>query len=651
MAAGSLDLEFAVTLPPGVSEEELARRLRSKAGQLNELLAQYRGEPGGPSGPPDLGGGFSPGRGRGSAPQRPPQATAGGGGYGAQMDLLNHPTSPIGPGFLRDGSYWQQRKGSRIAERKSADDAAKRERDKSAPPPFRARPVPHSVSAPLYQGIQASSRLRRPQSADATGQRRGRTADADYEVQGQERPEVRASSEERRPATAPGRELRQSSEERPPSFHARPVPWCVSAPLYDQMLIEDRRSRSERMDTRSRSQMRSSSLPPRLEAVRKRLCGEGTDPYSSGMYGANSGTGYRSSTPVPERQIARGAPPETRIMNRLLKAEIPTGLPSGAQRRAASAGAAAAIDAAENLARDVAAGASRVGWGVSSLHGSSYGISHVTRHKTPPRMRGQSVDRAAQSRPYSTTEVPDFAALHEKQRRERMKYQNREATQPEPFVFTVPSRSLRMRQAPIPKDPSKDPRFQRRSRNARRPQSVPCAAAIFAAGADGGSPSVKALERPSVTGPPRTTAKTLQAQQHVATALRERRRERVEEKTKIENARKVDPEIRARVRAAVGPVETIDEIVEKAVMEKKQTQRNTMSDKRRQIIEMHKKVNRRPLLMQQTDSVARARRLALFQFRGFLKDAGVANIDAHFQDDELDDIDRIRSDAAAAGGM
>jgi hypothetical protein len=172
---------------------------------------------------------------------------------------------------------------------------------------------------------------------------------------------------------------------------------------------------------------------------------------------------------------------------------------------------------------------------------------------------------------------------------------------------------------------------------------------MFAAGAGGGSSSVKVLERPSFTGPPRTTAKTLQAQQKVASELMERRVKKVQAEHKLETAKRPDPEVRARVRAAVGPVETIDEVVERQVLQKKQSQRSTMNDKHRDLKDMHEKVKRRPLLMCQTDSVARARRLALFQFRGLLKDAGVANPDAHFQDDELDELERVRPEAAAGG--
>lgn len=662
MAGGPLDLEFRVELPPGWSEDSLRERLENQAAQLRDLLvADYNVVPEthrsdrGAGALPDharasslphaggyhpaqhevdrgLAGRISPERGRGRMQQATPAGSA-----DVRWDHLNHATPPIGPAFLRDGSYWSQRSGSRIRERNMMQDQARREREEQPPPPFRARPVPASVTTPLYQGI------RRSRSADEP--RRGRRVEGVSEDQ-------RNSSEEHAPwhvhTRVERQELREASEERAPPFRARPVPWCVSAPLYDQMLIEDQSRRQQNVNALSRSKMRQSSLPPRLEAVRKRLCGDYGDIYSNA-----SACGYRSNTPVPERHIAKGPPPESRIVNRPLKAELPKGLPRNSQGRAAAtaAGVGVAIDAAETLSRDVAAGRSpgglQRGYGMGKLHGSSYGISHVARHKTPPRVRGHSADRAP-NRPFNTTEVPDFAALHAKQRQDRMRYQNRMATQPEPFVLSVPARS--QRKPPPAKDPSKDPRFHRRPRSARRPQSAPHAAAVFAAGADGGSPSLRALERPPVTGPPRTTAKTLQAQQAVAERLMERRVRKVQEEEHIEKVRKVDPEFRARVRAAVGPVETVDEVVERQVMQKKQTQRSTMKDKHRDLNDIAQRVNRRPLLMQQTDSVARARRLALFQFRGFLKDAGVANPDAHFQDDELDELDRARAETAAAGG-
>lgn len=330
-------------------------------------------------------------------------------------------------------------------------------------------------------------------------------------------------------------------------------------------------------------------------------------------------------------------------MNRPHKAELPQGLPN---HRRLPDGAGATIDAAEHLSRDVASGrggAGRSGWGMSSVHGSTYGISHLHRHKTPPRTRGQSVDRGA-TKPFRTTHVPDFEALHAKQKQDRMRYSNREATQPEPFVFSVPGRSLRTRQPPLPKDPSKDPRYRRKPRPQSAPSQRATAAAMFAAGEEGGSPSIKALQRPPLTGPPRTTAKTLLAQQHTANRLVERRAQKVEKEQLIEQARAVDPEIRRRVVRAVGPVESVEERVERKVTNLKDGQRETMKTQHSNLRDIARRVDRRPLLMQQTDSVARARRAALAQFRGFLKDAGVADPDAHFQDEELDEIDRVRAD-------
>lgn len=332
-----------------------------------------------------------------------------------------------------------------------------------------------------------------------------------------------------------------------------------------------------------------------------------------------------------------------------MKAEMPQGVAPKLQGRV-SGGAGAAIEAAENLSRDVAAGRggpglAQSGWGMSTVYGSTYGVSHMKRHQGVPRPRSQSLGPSTK-RPYSTTEVPDFAALHEKQRRDRQRYSNRVATQPEPFVFTGPSRSLRSRQPPLLKDPSKDPRYHKKTR--ARPQSAPgvrpTAAERYAAGVDGAGPAIKALERPPVIGRPGTTAKTLAYQQYRAEELMQKRADRAEKEDRLEKAYRVDPEMHARVRRAVGPVEDPEERLNRKVEDLKQSQRSTKKEKTKELAAMASKVERRPLLMQQTDSVARARRQALFQFRGFLKDAGVENPDAHFEDDELDELDRAKAD-------
>jgi len=655
VARGSLDLEFVVTVDSGMSDAELDTRAREGARRLGELLRQPvvhvrmgpEGEAedifGTPAAlptttPVPMLNSLECGPSRMSSVERARSHSPGpsrvrahspGPTYGRALarpyvrpERLNHPTTTVGPSFLMDDGYWQARKGSRICERKESVDRLRREQEEAPPPPFRHRPMPASVSAPRFQAMQAEAELRRSRSAEARAAPSGALPSS--ALQSGALPSGALA------ARAPRRSLDiepRASSESPRPFRAKPVPWRVSAPLYDQMLLEQNRSRQERLGAQSRASMRASSLPPRLEAVRARLCGEAP----------GRGRANRASTPVPPSQLARGTPPETQMLNRPLHAELPRGVPGGP-------GSTVLTHAAESLARDVAATAAGAppgtGYGTASIYGSSYGVSHLARHKTPPRTRAASQPEQPLARQFATKEVPDFAALHERERQkmERRKYQNRFVTQPEPFSFRAPSRSA-TRQPALPKDPSRDWRWEQRRQ--RRPQS-----ARRASPATGGRFSVPTLERPSVAVPPRTTEKTLRAQQHTARVLQERREQEWRQQQELEQSRAIPSELRARVQRAVGPVEPIEEVCQRKVAEKRSSFWRTHQTKQRDLHQMHERVNRRPLLMEQTDSLARARRRALFRVRSTLEAAGVPNVDAHFRDDELDEIDRIGADGA-----
>eukprot|EP00442_Polarella_glacialis_P036924 CAMPEP_0115143664 /NCGR_PEP_ID=MMETSP0227-20121206/60926_1 /TAXON_ID=89957 /ORGANISM="Polarella glacialis, Strain CCMP 1383" /LENGTH=385 /DNA_ID=CAMNT_0002552577 /DNA_START=59 /DNA_END=1213 /DNA_ORIENTATION=- len=307
-ARGSLDLEFVVEVGSGVSDAQLQERLRQEAGRIRELFQEQglevrlgaeeserdRGASSSSAGSPapaieevrrsasaaaaaqlqegitevemqdhwmrleerereaaSMGdfAGWHWRQGEGDAaprPQsrrgRPASAPLG----RAAMDRFNHPTTPSGPRFLMHDSHWQQSKGNRIYERKEREERERKEREQTEVPPFRARPVPASVTTPQYQAMQAA----------ASASRRSRS------VEGGER------RRERSP--------RQNSDERREPFKARPVPWRVTLPLYDQMRAEERDSRRQRQIERSHGLLRSSSLPPRLEAeaARARLLEE-----------------------------------------------------------------------------------------------------------------------------------------------------------------------------------------------------------------------------------------------------------------------------------------------------------------------------------------------------------------------------------------
>jgi hypothetical protein len=140
----------------------------------------------------------------------------------------------------------------------------------------------------------------------------------------------------------------------------------------------------------------------------------------------------------------------------------------------------------------------------------------------------------------------------------------------------------------------------------------------------------------------------------MARVLQERRIQEHQKQTELDQAQQVSSEVRARVLRAVGPAKSVEkhveEQIERRVMDKQQELRKTVSEKRGDLKRMQERVSRRPLLMEQTDSLSRARRRALFQFRKVLQDAGTKDPDAHFEDDELDDLERARHDRDFAVG-
>eukprot|EP00434_Breviolum_minutum_P032050 symbB.v1.2.028343.t1/scaffold2997.1/size65663/7 len=118
-------------------------------------------------------------------------------------------------------SYWEQRQGERIREQREALIRRGLLREEPEVVPFKAKPVPVSVYAP------------RPQAQVNPGRSRSMEGD-DVEEQ---------------------------------QFRARPVPWRVTTPLYDQLVVEEREARQNRQRRRSLQMLRSASLPPRLEAA------------------------------------------------------------------------------------------------------------------------------------------------------------------------------------------------------------------------------------------------------------------------------------------------------------------------------------------------------------------------------------------------
>eukprot|EP00746_Dinoflagellata_sp_MGD_P004423 gnl/MRDRNA2_/MRDRNA2_108529_c0_seq1.p1 gnl/MRDRNA2_/MRDRNA2_108529_c0~~gnl/MRDRNA2_/MRDRNA2_108529_c0_seq1.p1 ORF type:complete len:641 (-),score=136.76 gnl/MRDRNA2_/MRDRNA2_108529_c0_seq1:28-1950(-) len=501
------------------------------------------------------------------------------------LELLNHPTAPVGPSFP---SYWDQKKGGRIRERRMQEDMARMAAEDVPPEPFKATPVPTSVSVPRFHALQAAGEAKRAAS----------------------------SYTRRRPQSARGAN-EAGPKIKPPEFHAKSVPWMVSAPLYDQMLLQQQVQRSERMNARSRQMIRASSLPPRLETMRSQIVGD--------QQGGSRV--YRSHTPVPAHRLAKDAPPKVSSMNRPLKAEQPqhTSRPDSG------------VAAAENISRDVAASqltgqTKSVAWGGSSLHGTAYGLSHYNRETVLPQRRADSEDPHERHKSqYKTTVVPNFGALHEKekQRLERRKYQNRFVTQPAPFVFSAPSR-VRARQAPPPTDPSSDWRWSRPTR-ARSSGAGP-------GGRDKPRFSVPSLEQPPTAVPPRTTEKTVAWQRQTAQMQRDRREREEQHRQELEHAQRPsgDPAMIQRVRGFLGKEESLEEKIAQKRFDRDQNLRNRMKEKQEELQGIKERVARRPLLMERTDSLVRARQRALLRVRQTLGEAGVKDLEgAGFDDADM----------------
>lgn len=573
---GSLDLEFVVEVGSGISDAELQERLQREAGRLRQLFqrpvleVRVSGDSGSPTGPDAYGSEFledwpDP---RSSAsdspsPRRERASSASALARQRALDRLNHPTIASGPRFLMDDSYWQLRRGNRIVERREEEERHRKQHEEEVPP-FRATPVPAAVLTPRFEAIQAASApSRQNRSRSAEGTRR-----------------VRHDSPR----------VRQTPEEQKPPFRARPVPWRVSTPLYDQMVAEERDSRRQRQSRRSLTLLHSASLPPRLEAeLANARSNAMEDFYQASPAQSRHGVHFGFA---PTRRTSAGQEGNHRISG--------SGPPT---------------------------------W--------TAGLRGPPTPLTPAKKRQIDPVETRKVPSYPTTEVPDFATLHEreKQKLERKKYLNRYVTQPEPFVFASVQRRSQVRQPPFPKDPTKDWRW-------RRPTSAPAGQR-----SPSGVFSIRALERPSAVVPPRSTEKVVNYQQATQRRLQERREQELREKQQLEQAHEVSPEMRWRVQQAVGAIEPLEEKIDRMVMAKRQGFQRIIKEKKQDLKQIQENVKQRPLLMQHADNFVRARRRALFRVRATLEAAGMRDIESYFKDEELDEFDRVAAREEPVSGQ
>lgn len=99
-------------------------------------------------------------------------------------------------------------------------------------------------------------------------------------------------------------------------------------------------------------------------------------------------------------------------------------------------------------------------------------------------------------------------------------------------------------------------------------------------------------------------------------------------------------ELKHRVKAVMGTHERWDQKIERIAADKRHTAQRVVREKQRDLQMIKERVSRRPLLMEQTDTLARARRRALFRVRSTLEAAGIKDIENHFDDEELEDLEQ-----------
>eukprot|EP00435_Cladocopium_sp_Y103_P012955 s3346_g3.t1 len=164
----------------------------------------------------------------------------------------------------------------------------------------------------------------------------------------------------------------------------------------------------------------------------------------------------------------------------------------------------------------------------------------------------------------STTEVPDFAARHERIKRqlERRKYMNRGVTQPEPFVFNTPTRS-QSRHPSMPKDPRRDWRYHR--------------------------PTTPGPTAP--VAPVRSTEKVTSYQQATMKKLQERRVKEMKEREELKEAQAPNQEVKFRVMQAMGKVEPLEQKIERIVSDKRRGLQRTQREKEEEQREMGRSQN------------------------------------------------------------
>ncbi|CEL92041.1 unnamed protein product [Vitrella brassicaformis CCMP3155] len=541
---------------------------------------------------------------------------------------------------------------------RAEDEALKHQR------PFHANPVPPSVHVPRYEAIPATEGRRHvrgegrvvPPSSDMTT----------FPEREEERYRSGGRSRDRRAVQSPSTPPLPAHR-----FRANPVPLVVTTPLYQRMNDQKERARRERVSKRREEVMRTSRMPPRMEQrYREEMAKRGlTSPEQPPPPPSTHAPPVVPHTPPRPHRPARAAHMDVPISLSPSPVRSPVieqtrpytthGQPRPSSPPPAAAGAAIRDADDRAMAMLLADGGDRgsgveVGLGAGGLpahtqsltllpgRDDALGVSSAPpRSATPPPSFDRQMHTPTHTRQwyqYSTTEVPDFPALHQRfQDALDRRAQRHPPTHPLPFVFQHDLEPMRQQQQ------------QPRREGGRGAALVPSSVRQGTAEREPSRSPEKTRHARLPDASSRTTLKLQAAQQRVQASLRQRQSE--EEGRKQELAmrqlatRRGSPQLRNRLHQALretfGPMDhtrdqhLYDERYHKSLDEV----RSRGEEWKQRLRDIKQRVANRPLLMTRTQleaSKRRSRARALLKVRDTLKNTGLSDkeIERHFNEEE-----------------
>jgi len=185
---------------------------------------------------------------------------------------------------------------------------------------------------------------------------------------------------------------------------------------------------------------------------------------------------------------------------------------------------------------------------------------------------------------YPTSQVPDFEALQEANRRkvEKYKFEHRQVTEPEPFAFTSSRRakaraaSAKARMVKQQEDPTKSLAWKQ----GKRGRSIP------------------SLQRPPMLAVPRSTLKARASHDYNAAAIQQKRE--VQTQTEIYEPKQPHRIVLERVRAAVSKAPSHEERIQKRIRERNADDRVQARGYKKRVQTWNDEARLMPLLMERS---------------------------------------------------